>query len=638
MRAFGRRKALGLIGLQVAVCVGIWVAPPAGAQRGGVAASTLLESPRAALPGEDPMTPESVAAAALAPGRTDVEAAWFDRGSSLGQRAHAARIAGLRLGIRSLDDAARSLLGAPGRPVPLDRAMIAARLAPDLPYAHLALAGAYWREGERGEALRSLEHALVALPRHPDSVFWLLGTFLGLFAFTLVAGAAVCIALLALRALPSATHDLGDPLSRQMPGFARGALLASLLLVPLLLGEGLLGLVLALFALGFTYGGARQRVALAASAAFVVLGLYPVAWYAGKVLLASGADPVAEASWMAWQGKPSRDQLQLLVDRAPEDSLAASALAARSRQLGRTDETRFRYRALLESAGSDPVALNNAANLLFESGETESAIDLYERSALQLASAELLFNLSQAYGRAFRMDELERSLAAAQEVDSEVLNELTLARDANFVVDLPPPDGVFRLRSLEAADGEAWAAALRSRVAPGRLGERWLSAALGFAAVGVLGLLAARLYRPSSGCRRCGARLCPRCDGEGDSSESCENCRRLFRNSGSTDPAMRVARIGALRRRQVRLDRAAAVVGLLVPGAAGIAARRPDLAFVGALVGTWAVLAFVGRDGLVPEPMVLGPVGPAVVLATACAAGLGHLGLALAGVRLRRNG
>ena len=50
--------------------------------------------------------------------------------------------------------------------------------------------------------------------------------------------------LAALRVSSHAAHDLGDVFSAHMPGFARLALLAALLIVPALLGEGVLGLAL----------------------------------------------------------------------------------------------------------------------------------------------------------------------------------------------------------------------------------------------------------------------------------------------------------------------------------------------------------------------------------------------------------
>jgi tetratricopeptide (TPR) repeat protein len=577
------------------------------------------------------------AAGALEPGRSRVEGAWFDAAESPGQRANQARVASLRHGIASFDEAARALLGAPGRDVPLDQALLAVRLAPDLPYAHAALARAHWREGERGEAIDAWQAALGSLPRSREAVFWLAANLLGIVAAVLVAGGALSIALLGARRAAAVAHDLGDLASRRMPGFARAAGLAALLLVPLRLGEGPIGLALALFALGWAYGGSRDRVALAASAALLVVGLHPVAGHAGRALLALGGDPTAEAALLAFRGAAAPQEIRLLVERGGEDTLAAAALAARARQLGREEEARFRYRELLERRPSDPVLLTNAANLLFEAGQTEGAIELYERAVLQLSAVPLFFNLTQAYGRTFRMDELERALRGAQQLDPEAILELTQARDANLVLDLPPARAELWLRLLEHADGEGLAAALRARLAPGRLGRDWLHLAGAFAATALLaGLLAGR-HAHSGRCARCGARRCPRCDGGGARDATCENCRRLFQNPGGTDPAMRLARLASLRRRQLWLDRLAFLLSVALPGAAGIAARRPDLVCLGALVGCFAIAAGAARHGLVPDPLAAGELG--AVLLTAAAAGAAgiHLLLVALSLSLRRR-
>ena len=55
----------------------------------------------------------------------------------------------------------------------LGRAMLAVRLAPDLPFARMALARAHWDEGERAAALEEVVAALRAIPRDLEATFWL---------------------------------------------------------------------------------------------------------------------------------------------------------------------------------------------------------------------------------------------------------------------------------------------------------------------------------------------------------------------------------------------------------------------------------------------------------------------------------
>ena len=68
----------------------------------------------------------------------------------------------------------------------------------------------------------------------------------------------------------------------------------------------------------------------------------------------------------------------------------------------------------------------------------------------------MLFNLSQAYGRAFQVDDLNHTLALAQAVDSELVAELMALQGGEsegFVVDLPLPNRLMWSRVLESGRG-----------------------------------------------------------------------------------------------------------------------------------------------------------------------------------------
>ena len=104
----------------------------------------------------------------------------------------------------------------------------------------------------------------------------------------------------------------------------------------------------------------------------------------------------------------------------------------------------------------------------------ESALTLYDRS-LDLAESPLvLFNLAQAYGRAFQVDNLARTLERAQSLDGVAVAELTQLQGATpegFVVDLPIPDTLVWQRVMASDAGETIAAELRRPLAPGQLGR-----------------------------------------------------------------------------------------------------------------------------------------------------------------------
>ena len=192
--------------------------------------------------------------------RSEIEAAWFQGGTDLVSRAVAARDSAVQLGAANVEAPARALIVAPGnKKVRLQRALLAASLAPDLPLVRMALAGAFLENGRYLDAVDEAAAGLAAIPRNLEATAWLAGSLLTMFATVLVVGSLLLIVWVGLFALAHAAHDLGDLLSSAMPNFARAALLGAALLVPVALGQGLLGTPVQSLLIGRTLGDGNIR-------------------------------------------------------------------------------------------------------------------------------------------------------------------------------------------------------------------------------------------------------------------------------------------------------------------------------------------------------------------------------------------
>jgi tetratricopeptide (TPR) repeat protein len=555
-----------------------------------------------------------------------IEHAWRAPANRLEDRVTRTRRASLELGVWNLDAAARALMAAGSEGDALERAHAAVRLAPDLPAGRMLLAKALWLNG-RGAiaAIRTAFSALAAIPRHLEASLWFGGTLMFVLSLSLVVAGMWCITLIGGAVLPHAAHDLGDLLSGSMPGFARVAFLASLLLVPLALGEGVLGLCAALMAVGVVYGDLRQRLTLFLAALVMILGAFPAIQLAGSTLNAFSADPVAEAAFSTAQGFTHPVNQMRIEAAADSDPLAAQALALQARRTGSLAGADAYYQELLHRAPNDPVVANNAANVRFNLGHIESALILYKRSVELRPDPVVLFNLSQAHGRAFQVSDLSRTLAEAQKLNGDLVAELTALQGAEpvgFVVDLPIDTRQIWRRILRSDQGESVAREIRGSFAPGRLGRDSLLAAGVFCGVlAVFTLLGSRMYR-SRDCSRCGGRICQRCDPETGGGAICSGCKQLFQQSETTDRELRLVRIGELRHREERRERYAVVAAFLVPGSAGLLAKRPLSCLLGSLFAVSALLAFCWHDGVVPDPLVA---GGAASFASLCLAGLAIL-------------
>lgn len=600
---------------------------PAGAEELGQVSSGR-DADRADHRGSDPLEPLALA--------------W----SAGGGRAedHGARLVGVarRLGVEGLEPAAVALLLEPGAERSPTRTALAVELAPSLPAAHAAHARALTGERRLVDALVSSGRALGALRRHFDSRLWLDVAVLTMVTITLAAGGLLFLGVLGVLAAPRAAHDLGDLAvgvrqnareRTDMPGFARAALLASLLLFPLAVGEGALGIGLALFALSVVYGDGARRLAAACAVSVLLAAVFPLETLRQQVLARVAADAVPSTAYAAAQGVPVAQDLERLRHAAAERPMAALALSLTEMRQGRLADATARLAPHLE-ASRDPSLLNHAANLALLRGNDERAIELYQRATRLAASPEILFNLSQAYGQTIQLGEQDATLARAQALDAEVVTALMIGQEdlPRGVVDLPVETQAL-LAGLQAPP-VPW---LRGHpLAPGRLGSPWACLVL-FLALGLLGMVLPRRFRRSTTCSRCGIRRCPRCDRPGGGDGLCGSCSRLTHSPETTDPGLRSARLEQLRRRQRRLGRLHTVASLVVPGSAGLLGGRPFLGLLGAIA--FAGFATLGRAAswLPPDP---GSVGGAAMLLLAIgsgAAGSVYLAGLVLGLRAQRG-
>jgi hypothetical protein len=166
------------------------------------------------------------------------------------------------------------------------------------------------------------------------------------------------------------------------------------------------------------------------------------------------------------------------------------------------------------------------------------------------------------------------------------------------------------------------AAGFRAPLLPGRLGRDAKTLTAAVALVLLAGTILGTRLAPSHGCDRCGANICPRCTPENAEGEVCGSCVRLFLHPEKTDRTLRIERMTALKARESRIEKVAALTSVVVPGAAGALARRPMASLLGAFFFTLAAAAAVWSGGVVPDPLVAGPSAPVAFLGLSMLSGL----------------
>jgi tetratricopeptide (TPR) repeat protein len=561
------------------------------------------------------------------PGFDPIERAWFAAAGSLQDRVDRTLHAALELGRPSLEGPARALLLEESLGNPLERAEAAVLLAPDLPAARIALAKGLWSDNwDLLGALDQVRHAARASARHLEASVWLRATILqalvtgcliGSLLFLFVAGGSlVATAARALAELPGS-----------VPTASRAALVAGLLLIPAVLGEGLFGVALAFAALGFWRGSAWQRVAVGAALIIAIAGLHPLSNRAGEELVALGSDPVGEAAFVVEHARPSRTDIGRLERAAAGDPLVARALALHAKRNGDLEEADRRFAALIDQSDrASPSLLNNAANVRLALDRTEEAIELYEAAARGSRSVVVLFNLSQAYGRLVQLDRQDLALAEAQLIDPAAigaLSNLYAGSRQTLVQDLPVETGSVRLRLGDPAAARQAATALRHRFAPGWLGASAVHSTLGVAIVALLGSVVAVVLR--------------RVAGNGENGDLYTGIARLLTGRDSTDPAMRTVRLAALRKRQARIDKITFLLSVAVPGAAGVLSRHPILGLLASMLFASTLACWWARDGVAVDPVAVGAGASLLFGALAVASALAYTTVVAATIALRER-
>lgn len=568
-----------------------------------------------------------------------VDATWRAAKSTPHARAAALRRLRLEAGLGDLTPAAALIARhADDAEEPETFTGLARELAPGVPAFQLDHAIAVWRSGDIGAAVLLAGRAAWTIATSLDAQLWLLENVTFVLLLVVLAAPLAFVLLAALRVASHAAHDLGDLFSAHMPGFARHALLGGLLLVPFVLGEGVLGFALALFTLAFVWGDSLQRKALAMAAVLLVIGLHPLAQLSSITASLMDADPVAASVLRVLDGTESEADVARLEAASEETLAAAHALAYRDRRLGLIESSRERLEEIVARFPSDAVARANLGNIAMRRGEVDTAIDLYERAATLESDPTLLFDLSQAYANAFRMEEYEATLVRAQRVGDREVAALSSLDDATLVADLEYP--VTQLVShrlltlaLSAKPGNGPVA----RLAPGRLGESWMVTGGAFALVALLSILFANSWSHASLCVRCGHRICERCEDTVWSDEICEDCHHLFQSPQATDPSLRMARLQALSEREVFFDRIWLTLSLAIPGMAGFASKRPDLAMFGLLLFFWVVAWVAWPSGVFADPMLMGTAATVCLAVPGVLAAIGYGAVVVLSLIVRKS-
>jgi tetratricopeptide (TPR) repeat protein len=410
-------------------------------------------------------------------------------------------------------------------------------------------------------------------------------------------------------------HDIEEAMGPGRGKIVPVVLYAVALLLPAITLQGWGWLPFWWLALLFIYLGKLEK-AVAGVAILAGLGIGPLAVSLDERVLAR-RNPVFQAAVLAVEGGPDNRATAALeaAGRAhPEDRDLVYLLAAQYKKAGRYDEAAALYREVLRSRSTDPIALNNLANLEFSRGEYQAAIARYKQGidsgASSDAVATFFYNLSLAHLQRFEYQPAQEARSQADRLAASLTHSYDTLwkydKGENAVVDIGLTEDQIWDKFKDGAEGSG------ERNVVDRGGKADGPALLAsmfnrFSAFIVLSLVlllvlsrwrGARMF--TMRCLKCGTPFCKRCHLGASLAGLCTQCHHLFVvRDGVSGPA-RNQKLLEVQREDERRDRLFRILSLLSPGAGHLYAQKTLPGILFALVWYTILAVVLLAERLVP--------------------------------------
>jgi tetratricopeptide (TPR) repeat protein len=449
--------------------------------------------------------------------------------------------------------------------------------------------------------------SLIQIPRTFPGLAWLGALALGALGLAGFVGMVALAGLCFLRTLPLLGHSLGHLWSTR-PGAAwPGALLLICAIAALpLVGVGPALLLAFAIAAALVYIPAREGISVLAVLVLAGVALGPALDWWASLATVPGPGSGLMSAWRMERAQPLPRDREVLEERmalgvaAPLERLVLATTLKRERNLKRAE-------ALVREipSGVEPAIAARAANLMgtvrLARGEVRSAIRAFSEARGQEPSAAVLYNLSQAYGRAIQLEDQSKLFSAARKMDPSTVSRASDYTGINmhhYLIEPPVPLRNYISEVLRAGpDAQILAAEVRSRaLGPSIPPWGWLL----LPGLGILGQ--AIKVRSLRRCPRCLRTMCQRCTPSKASGSNCLRCRRLFVVDDAVDPRVLRRELKRDRWRQRLIVNGVAFLGLSVPGSTDVLNGRTGL-------GVFVLLCAVAGAGLfVSSSWLLAPI------------------------------
>lgn len=297
-------------------------------------------------------------------------------------------------------------------------ALAAQRLSPDLPHGHFALARLYWSQSKLslGKIISEYARGVQKLWGHLPSRIITAVNLLAVLWATFLIIALIFLLVSLFHHLGFLTHDAHHWAKGSLPKLQLGVLVIATIMLPLLLGMGLLfTLLLALALISLYQRGAALLVSLLI--VVVVIAVLPATNYflnAAAYLSRPEAD-LYQCNY-AICDQTALQRLKKDNKKRDSDTLATLAVVQiRRHNYGAAEKL---LRAAESGTSVDPAVQTNLGTVLWLMGKQPGSLEAFDR-ALTMAPKYLpaLFNKSQCLKSLSQLDKAKAAIATAEGQD-----------------------------------------------------------------------------------------------------------------------------------------------------------------------------------------------------------------------------
>ncbi|MBN2383428.1 tetratricopeptide repeat protein [bacterium] len=406
--------------------------------------------------------------------------------------------------------------------------------------------------------------------------FWLRFFYIGNIFFTLLIGVSfwflTLIVVLLIKYYALFLHDVEELIPIKLNHMVITVIGWAILLIPLLLGKGLILLLLFWLVLIWVYLEKPEKIM--SGLLVILLFSYPFLLDYGISFFQMYNKKEPHAILASYYGTWDPKIIQFLEewsDEHPSDMEPYFLLGMLYRKQGDFFRARDEYEKALRLDRTNAVILNNLGNIYYFLNDYQQAIEYYKKAAnYNLEMAAPHFNLSKAYLGQFDFSKADQELTEARRLNKEQVDRADLIASSTpnrkLIDEYLPADLVWKYLTAASEERREKAKELWSLFVVGIPLDQVTTWVIALIVITLLLEFIRKKFGVARHCLMCGCATCKRCQRHLQSEKYCGHCMQLFIKKDGVDPRMRNEKMMQVHKYKKKISFISRILSLIVPG------------------------------------------------------------------------